>query len=104
MWSTSDKATIQAELAALRKGGHDEEIGRLMAYLAAVASDGGNAASRNVHMHVGKRSLHSACPFGIVGVFYAYDGPPTTEMYILGFCTNIYTYVATAAARLTNVP
>ena len=87
MWTARDKAAIKAELDALRTLGHDGEIGRLMAYLASVASYGASAVSQNVHMHVGRQILHSACPFGTVGVFYAYDGPPTKDIYILAFCT-----------------
>jgi hypothetical protein len=104
MWTARDKAAIKAELDALRTLGHDGEIGRLMAYLASVASYGASAVSQNVHMHVGRQILHSACPFGTVGVFYAYDGPPTKDIYILAFCTNVFTYVGTAAARITNIP
>ena len=104
MWTARDKAAIKAELDALRTLGHDGEIGRLMAYLASVASYGASAVSQSVHMHVGRQILHSACPFGTVGVFYAYDGPPTKDIYILAFCTNVFTYVGTAAARITNIP
>jgi len=104
MWADADSAAIEAELDAFERAGHDVENSRLMSFLSDLAGEGARAKSRNVHMHVGSRTLHSACPFGIVGVFYAYDGPPTKDIYILGFCTDVFKYVATAASRLTNVP
>jgi len=104
MWHALDKANIRAELASLRDDGWDEEVSRVLAYMNSIAGDGPNARSQNIHMQVAGRNLHSVCPFGTVGVFYAYESPPTTQIYILAFCVDVFLNVGTAAARLNNVP
>ena len=103
-WSRLDKADIQAELAGLRADGHDEEIARVMAFMCALAEAGHRAREQNIHTHIAGQTLHSASPFGTVGVYYAYQTPPTSLIYILGFCLDVYLYFPTAAARLSNVP
>lgn len=103
-WSRLDKADIMAELAWLRAHGHDEEIARVLAFMSALAKAGHHARDQNIHTNITGRPLHSACPFGTVGVFYAYQTPPTGHIYILAFCLDVYLYFPTAAARLSNVP
>ena len=104
MWSPVDKADIRAEMAALRAAGHDVELAQVLAYVNSIATAGPTAHSQHIHMRVGNRNLHSARPFQTVGVFYAYESPPTTQLFILAFCTNLLAYVGNAAVRLTNVP
>ena len=103
MWSAVDKAAIQKELDDLRQLGHVVEVSRVVAYLHSVAMTGASSAGQNVHMNVGPRTLYSACPFGKVGVFYAYDAR-TSQICILAFCLDRFKHVPIAAARLANVP
>ena len=104
MWSPLDRVAIQAEMAVLRANGHGVELAQVLAYVNSIAAAGPKASSQNIHMAVAGRNLYSACPFQALGVYYAYESPPTTQLYILGFFLNRFSHVATAAARLANVP
>ena len=75
----------------------------MLAYVAQIAIDGGKVVKQNFHSTVARKDLHSACPFGTVGVYYAYASGGATELYLLG-CANHYQFYFTATARLAHVP
>jgi hypothetical protein len=103
-WSAVDKTAIQAGYNALRAKGHGPEAARVVAQLAQIARNGQKALGRNIHTQVNGRNLHSICPFGIVGAYYAYANLPAQELYQLGYFENHYLHFGTAAQRLSNVP
>jgi hypothetical protein len=104
-WSPIDKGAINAEMHALKNPATANELMRVMAYIAQIAKDNGKVATtHNYHTSVGGRNLHSACPFGAIGIYYAYSSMSPPEVYILGLSLNLYNHFPTVAARLVNVP
>ena len=106
MWSAEDKTDIALEMSVLRNQGHDEELSRLLAFMASVAEAGPKLHAKHVHIMLSDGVLHSASPFGEINVFYAYESPPITSVYILGFCldADCAHFLYTVMARANNVP
>jgi hypothetical protein len=107
MWSRADKANIMAEIRAIRTTSNplSVELDRVLAYVCQVAKDGLKMLNQNIHGHpIAGRNLYSACPFGVVGVYYAYETPPATVLYLLNFSQNLHIDYSVAVARLANVP
>jgi hypothetical protein len=102
MWSDADKALIDAEIRQL--GAQSPEVYRVLAYVAQIAMDGPRTMNQNIHSTVNGMQLHSVCPFGQIGAYYAYASAPIMELYLLGCFVNHYQHYGTAAARLAHVP
>jgi hypothetical protein len=107
MWSPVDKPNIMAEIRIIRavSDAVSAEFDRVLAYVCQAAKDGAKMLNQNIHgQPVQGRNLYSTCPFGTVGVYYAYQTPPATVLYLLSFCQNLHMNYGVAAARLANVP
>lgn len=101
-WSSADKGAIGAEMQALKS--LEPELSRVMAFIAQVAKDGHTATTQNFHCAVNGRNLHSACPFGNIGIYYAYASLPATEIYILGLSVHYLAHYPNVVPRIANVP
>jgi hypothetical protein len=99
--SPIDQVAILGEINALRQKG--TEVCRVIAVLAQLAADGQKVMNQNHHTQVSGRDLHSICPYGTIGAYYAYDSN-AQSLYMLGYFENHLRHFADAAARLSNVP